>query len=93
MHDLATAAHPAVGRQGSRCRFFVLPSIELADLQEHSAGIRARAVMNDGVFVHDFLIHRTEPMVHVVNAPSPAATSALPIGQTIARQAAESTSG
>lgn len=70
------------------CRKY-LPSIELADLQERSAGIRAQAVMNDGTFVHDFLVRRTDRMVHVVNAPSPAATSALPIGQMIARQAVD----
>ncbi|SDC05260.1 L-2-hydroxyglutarate oxidase [Raineyella antarctica] len=69
------------------CRKY-LPAIRLDDLQERSAGIRAQAVMNDGTFVHDFLIRRTDRMVHVVNAPSPAATSALPIGQMIARQAA-----
>lgn len=52
-----------------------------------AAGIRAQAVMTDGAFVHDFLVRRTDRMVHVVNAPSPAATSALPIGQMVARQA------
>lgn len=65
------------------------PSLQEDDLQGRHAGIRAQAVMNDGTFVHDFLIRRTDRMVHVVNAPSPAATSALPIGQLIARQAAE----
>lgn len=64
-----------------------LPSLALEDLRERTAGIRAQAVMNDGTFVHDFLIRHTARMVHVVNAPSPAATSALPIGRLIARRA------
>lgn len=72
------------------CRKY-LPAIRLSDLAERSAGIRAQAVMNDGTFVHDFLIRRTHRMVHVVNAPSPAATSALPIGHMIAEQAANPT--
>lgn len=71
------------------CRTY-LPSLELSDLQDRTAGIRAQAVMDDGTFVHDFLVRRTARMVHVVNAPSPAATSALPIGRMIAEQAAAS---
>lgn len=63
------------------------PSLELDDLQDRHAGIRAQAVLADGSFVHDFLIRSTERTVHVVNAPSPAATSALPIGELIAERA------
>ena len=40
--------------------------------------------MRDGTLVHDFLFAETPRMVHVCNAPSPAATSAIPIGQMIA---------
>lgn len=68
------------------CRKYC-PGLELDDLHERSAGIRAQAVMADGSFVHDFLIRQTPRMVHVVNAPSPAATSALPIGEMIAARA------
>ena len=68
------------------CRKYC-PSLVAADLQGRHAGIRAQAVLADGTFVHDFLIRRTDRMVHVVNAPSPAATSALPIGELIAEQA------
>ncbi|MDR3661563.1 MAG: L-2-hydroxyglutarate oxidase, partial [Mycobacterium sp.] len=46
--------------------------------------IRAQAVMRDGTLVHDFLFAETPRMVHVCNAPSPAATSAMPIGEMIA---------
>lgn len=60
------------------------PELTLDDLRPHEAGIRAQAVMNDGSFVHDFLLRDTERTLHVVNAPSPAATSAFPIGELIA---------
>lgn len=59
------------------------PSVELADLQPMEAGIRAQAVRPDGSMVEDFLFARTDRMLHVLNAPSPAATSALPIGEHV----------
>jgi len=59
------------------------PGLELEDLQPYPAGIRAQAVARDGTLVHDFLLKRTARMLHVCNAPSPAATSALPIGAHI----------
>ena len=63
------------------------PSLRAEDLTPREAGIRAQAVMRDGSFVHDFLLRRTTRTLHVINAPSPAATSALPIGDELARQA------
>lgn len=65
------------------CRKYC-PSLEPSDMQPEEAGIRAQAVMRDGAIVHDFLIRETARSVHVCNAPSPAATSALPIGGMIA---------
>jgi (S)-2-hydroxyglutarate dehydrogenase len=62
------------------------PSLKKADLTPHPSGIRAQAVLRDGTLVHDFLFKETSRMVHVLNAPSPAATSALPIGQMIAQR-------
>jgi L-2-hydroxyglutarate oxidase len=59
------------------------PGLELEDLLPYRAGIRAQAVLRDGTLVHDFLIKRTPRMLHLCNAPSPAATSALPIGAHI----------
>jgi L-2-hydroxyglutarate oxidase LhgO len=50
------------------------------------AGIRAQALGRDGKLVDDFVVHRTERAVHVRNAPSPAATSALPLARLIADQ-------
>jgi L-2-hydroxyglutarate oxidase len=59
-------------------------SLELGDLLPHRAGIRAQAVARDGTLIHDFVFLGTERMLHVCNAPSPAATSALPIAELIA---------
>ncbi len=63
------------------------PGLTAEDLTPREAGIRAQAVLRDGSFVHDFLLRRTARTLHVVNAPSPAATSALPIGEALARMA------
>ena len=68
------------------CRKYC-PDLCLEDLQPMAPGIRAQAVMRDGAFVHDFLFGETARMLHVYNAPSPAATSALPIGEMIAARA------
>lgn len=65
------------------CRKYC-PSLELSDLEPYPAGIRAQAVMKDGALVHDFLFEDTPRSTHVLNAPSPAATSAMPIGRMIA---------
>ncbi|MFV3284039.1 L-2-hydroxyglutarate oxidase [Pseudomonas sp. NY15356] len=68
-----------------QCRKYC-PQLEVQDLLPYEAGIRAQAVMRDGTLVHDFLFAETPRMVHVCNAPSPAATSAIPIGQMIAER-------
>ena len=65
------------------CRKYC-PDLELDDLMPHEAGIRAQAVLRDGTLVQDFLFVQTDRMLHVCNAPSPAATAALPIGAAIA---------
>ena len=59
------------------------PELRLEDLEPYPAGIRAQAIMKDGTLVHDFLIRQTARTLHVCNAPSPAATSAIPIGRHI----------
>ena len=59
------------------------PQIRLEDMERYPAGIRAQAVMKDGSLVHDFLFAETPRSLHVCNAPSPAATSAIPIGEYI----------
>jgi len=68
------------------CRKYC-PELDLQDLQPHPAGIRAQAVLADGTLVHDFMFADSPRMVHVLNAPSPAATAALPIAGVIAARA------
>lgn len=65
-----------------QCRRYC-PSLTLADLGSPGAGIRAQAVLADGTLVHDFLFLDTPRQIHVCNAPSPAATSAMPIARMI----------
>ena len=59
------------------------PKIKLEDLKEYPTGVRAQAVLKDGTLVHDFLFAESPRSLHVCNAPSPAATSAIPIGNYI----------
>mgnify|MGYP002713187228 CR=1 FL=1 len=59
------------------------PQIQLQDLLPYPTGIRAQAVMRDGSMVHDFLFCESPRSLHVCNAPSPAATSAIPIAKHI----------
>ncbi|MEZ8946112.1 L-2-hydroxyglutarate oxidase [Vibrio sp. 10N.222.54.B12] len=59
------------------------PSITVDDFKPYPAGIRAQAVLKDGTLVHDFLFAESPRSLHVCNAPSPAATSAMPIGEYI----------
>jgi len=65
------------------CRRYA-PELRREDLRPYRAGIRAQAISRDGTMVDDFKFLETENTLHVVNAPSPAATSALPIGTHIA---------
>ncbi|NQZ41419.1 MAG: L-2-hydroxyglutarate oxidase [Moritella sp.] len=59
------------------------PILKVTDLEDYPAGIRAQAVLKDGSLVHDFLFAESPRSLHVCNAPSPAATSAIPIGDYI----------
>ena len=63
------------------------PSIKLEDLKPYPAGVRAQAVLKDGTLVHDFLFTHSNRSIHACNTPSPAATSAMPIGKYIANKA------
>ncbi|MCE7553444.1 L-2-hydroxyglutarate oxidase [Streptomyces thermodiastaticus] len=65
----------------------LLPGVQEADLVPAAAGVRAQAVLRDGTLVDDFLIRQGVRTVHVLNAPSPAATASLPIGREVARRA------
>ena len=59
------------------------PSLKLVDLEPYRSGVRAQAVSKNGKLIHDFLVEETKRSLHVCNAPSPAATSSLPIGKYI----------
>lgn len=62
----------------------LIPELKFADLVPAGAGVRAQAVQPDGKLVDDFFIRQAERMVHVLNAPSPAATASISIGRTLA---------
>jgi len=59
------------------------PKLQVDDLQPYPSGVRAQAVTKQGELVHDFLFIDTPRTLSVCNAPSPAATSAIPIGKYI----------
>jgi L-2-hydroxyglutarate oxidase len=65
----------------------LMPELSFHDLVPAGAGVRAQAVAPDGKLVDDFFIRQAERMVHVLNAPSPAATASIAIGETIAEMA------
>ncbi len=67
----------------------MIPELSPEDLQPTQAGIRAQAVGQDGRLIDDFRTVRVERMIHVLNAPSPAATACLALGRQIADWAAQ----
>ncbi len=64
-----------------------VPGVRAEDVTFGPTGIRAQALARDGTLVDDFLIVGTERMMHVLNAPSPAATASLAIGDELADRA------
>lgn len=90
-------ANAAVGvmevrRSLSRKRFAaslaeLVPAVREDDIVPSAAGVRAQLLTRDGKIYDDFLIERQGRNLHVLNAPSPAATAALEIGEHIAREA------
>ena len=64
----------------------MMPEITADDLIAGGAGVRAQAISIEGKLIDDFLIHDSGRIVNVLNAPSPAATSSLAIGQAIAEK-------
>ncbi len=61
----------------------LMPEISAEHLQPAPAGVRAQAITPDGKLLDDFAFAETRRVVHVVNAPSPAATASLSIGKSI----------
>jgi L-2-hydroxyglutarate oxidase len=68
----------------------LLPELRAADLAPGGAGVRAQALARDGALLDDFAIAEQAGMIHVLNAPSPAATASIAIGRHIAELAASS---
>ena len=67
----------------------LIPAIQSEDLVYSGAGVRAQAVSASGKLVDDFVIAESEGAIHVLNAPSPGATSSLGIADTICRTAVQ----
>jgi (S)-2-hydroxyglutarate dehydrogenase len=65
----------------------LIPALRIEDIQPAGAGVRAQALEPSGALVDDFRFVQAERMIHVLNAPSPAATASLAIGKTIAEMA------
>jgi (S)-2-hydroxyglutarate dehydrogenase len=65
----------------------LLPELRMEDVHPAGAGVRAQALEPNGQLVDDFRIVETEQMIHVLNAPSPAATASISIGKAIAGMA------
>jgi len=65
----------------------MIPSIEAGDIAPGNSGVRAQAVAGNGRLIDDFAIERNKNMIHVLNAPSPAATACLAIGEHINQMA------
>jgi len=62
----------------------LVPSVQRRHLTEGGSGVRAQAMMSDGTLVQDFQLVRSKKSLHVLNAPSPAATASLAIGRHLA---------
>ena len=67
-----------------------IPQISSGDISFGPSGIRAQCLSRSGALVDDFLIEEGEGVIHVLNAPSPAATASLVIGRHIAERAVAS---
>ena len=65
----------------------LVPAVEARDLIPAGAGVRAQAVDSTGALVDDFVLQESPRVVHVLNAPSPAATASLEIGRAVAERA------
>jgi L-2-hydroxyglutarate oxidase LhgO len=65
----------------------LVPAVSRNDLEPGEAGVRAQALGNDGKLLDDFVIEQTERVIHLLNAPSPAATSSLAIARHVVAMA------
>ena len=68
----------------------MMPEVQVEDVVRAGAGVRAQAMRPDGTLVEDFdFLHEHPRVLHVLNAPSPAATASLAIAEVIADKLAE----
>jgi (S)-2-hydroxyglutarate dehydrogenase len=86
-HNLGNGAHELV-RSASRTLFAaslakLVPSVRTADIVPSGSGVRAQAIRPNGSLADDFIIQYAPRQVHVLNAPSPAATASLEIAAAI----------
>ena len=72
---------------------YLVPAIQGSDLVPGGSGVRAQAMDETGKLLDDFCIVQSERFIHVLNAPSPAATASFAIGSTIADQAFQNVFG
>jgi L-2-hydroxyglutarate oxidase len=85
LREIAHAVSPRLlVREAAR----YVPELRRDDVRRGPSGVRAQAVARDGGLVDDFLLARTGRAVHVLNAPSPAATASLAIAELIASEVA-----
>jgi L-2-hydroxyglutarate oxidase LhgO len=67
----------------------LIPSLQYDDIKPCKAGVRAQSLQPNGEPIDDFKIEKKGNSIHVLNAPSPAATASLAIGEYINQQATE----
>jgi (S)-2-hydroxyglutarate dehydrogenase len=84
VHELRHAVRPATLAAAAAD---YVPALEAGDFSRGFTGVRAQAITRRGVLVDDFVISETERALHVRNAPSPAATSALALARLIVDRA------
>jgi L-2-hydroxyglutarate oxidase len=83
-YGAAEMARSLSKRRFTRALQRLVPEVSVRDLERAPAGVRAQAVSNDGALVDDFAFQQCGRALHVLNAPSPAATASLEIGRAIA---------
>ena len=67
----------------------LIPSLTMDEIVPGRAGVRAMALGRDGKMIEDFHIEYKDNAIHILNAPSPAATSGLAIGEQVSQMAEE----